>query len=85
MMGRRLRAIAPVLMVCAQLYAADVWKVAGPPPASWQRDRVADATAHRKSKSVHLMRYAVACARAIRQPPSLCKGRVHCPVVPRMA
>jgi Xaa-Pro aminopeptidase len=49
MIGRRLRAIAPVLMVCAQLYAADVWKVAGPPPASWQRDRVADLTAHRKA------------------------------------
>src|SRR5258707_1236553 len=32
-------------------FAADtgVWKVAPPPPASWQRDRVADLTAHRKA------------------------------------
>ncbi len=46
---RTLRAIAPVLLVCARLYAADTWKVAGPPPASWQRDRVADLTAHRQA------------------------------------
>src|SRR5438067_6192566 len=32
-------------------FAADngLWKVAPPPPASWQRDRVADLTAHRKA------------------------------------
>src|SRR5690349_669533 len=33
------------------LAAADagIWKVAGPPPASWQRDRVSDLTARRKA------------------------------------
>ena len=36
------------MVVCAA-YAADVWKVAGPPPESWQRDRVADLAAHRKA------------------------------------
>src|ERR1044071_454172 len=45
---RFVRACAPLLLVCAQLYAADTWKVAGPPPASWQRDRRADLAAHRK-------------------------------------
>src|SRR4051812_33960719 len=49
MNARNLRALAPLLMIGAQLYAADTWKVAGPPPASWQRDRVADLTAHRKA------------------------------------
>jgi Xaa-Pro aminopeptidase len=49
-MNRRiLRAIAPVLLVSAQLCAAEAWKVAGPPPASWQRDRVADLAARRKA------------------------------------
>src|SRR5579862_3730268 len=40
------------LCVCAlAVSAADqhVWKVAGPPPESWQRDRVADLAAHRKA------------------------------------
>ena len=46
---RKWCAIAPVFVVCAQLCAADAWKVAGSPPASWQRDRVADLTAHRKA------------------------------------
>jgi len=36
------------MMVCAA-YAADAWKVAGPPPESWKRDRVADLAAHRKT------------------------------------
>jgi Xaa-Pro aminopeptidase len=36
------------MLACAA-YAADVWKVAGPPPESWQRDRVADLAAHRKA------------------------------------
>src|SRR3954465_10969928 len=49
MNARNLRALAPLLMIGAQLYAADTWKVAPPPPASWQRDRVADLTAHRKA------------------------------------
>ena len=42
------RTIASALLVCAQVYAADVWKTAGAAPASWQRDRVADLAAHRK-------------------------------------
>jgi len=46
---RSLCAIAPALLVCAHLYAAEAWKVAGPPPASWQRDRVADLAARRKA------------------------------------
>jgi Xaa-Pro aminopeptidase len=41
------RVCAPLLLVCA-LNAADTWKVAGPAPASWQRDRLADLAAHRK-------------------------------------
>lgn len=49
MKQRSLRVAAPVLLVCAQLSAADAWKVAGPPPASWQRDRVSDLAARRKS------------------------------------
>ena len=37
------------MLVCAAVYAADAWKVAGPPPESWQRDRAADLTARRKA------------------------------------
>ena len=29
--------------------AADVWKIAPPPPVSWQRDRIADLTSRRKA------------------------------------
>jgi Xaa-Pro aminopeptidase len=44
----------PKLVVCAfaiTAFAADsgVWKVAPPPPASWQNGRVADLAAHRKA------------------------------------
>jgi Xaa-Pro aminopeptidase len=37
--------------MAGSLGAADshVWKVAGPPPESWQRDRVADLAGHRKA------------------------------------
>ena len=40
-----------VLMLAATAFAADngTWKVAPPPPASWQRDRVADLAARRKA------------------------------------
>jgi Xaa-Pro aminopeptidase len=48
MIHRLVRAGAPLLLICAQLGAADAWKVTGPPPASWQRDRLADLAAHRK-------------------------------------
>jgi Xaa-Pro aminopeptidase len=39
------------LALLSTAFAADsvAWKVAPPPPASWQRDRVADLTAHRKA------------------------------------
>src|SRR5580704_3013519 len=51
----RLRGIAAAIAVgvafAGALAAADanLWKVAPPPPASWDRDRVADLTAHRKA------------------------------------
>jgi len=40
-----------VLILTISAYAADagVWKVAGPPPASWERDRVGDLAARRNS------------------------------------
>jgi len=44
-----MRAIAPFLLICAAASAADSWKVAPAPPASWQRDRLADQAAHRKA------------------------------------
>jgi Xaa-Pro aminopeptidase len=48
-MNRRI--FLPVLMAAASLIAADphIWKVAGPPPESWQRDRVTDLASHRKA------------------------------------
>jgi len=49
MAGLWARCAALGVVVCAAAYAADGWKVAGPPPASWQRDRVADLAAHRKA------------------------------------
>jgi Xaa-Pro aminopeptidase len=49
MIDRFVRASAPLLLVCAHLTAAETWKVAGPPPTSWQRDRLADLAAHRKA------------------------------------
>jgi len=44
------RFLCAIALVCVA-FAADsgIWKVAPPPPASWQRDRVADLTAHRKA------------------------------------
>jgi Xaa-Pro aminopeptidase len=48
-MAGRLARFAALGMLVYAAYAADVWKVAGPPPDSWQRDRVADLAAHRKS------------------------------------
>lgn len=45
----RLRALAPLLLLCVQVAAAEPWKVAGPPPVSWQRDRAADLAARRKA------------------------------------
>ncbi len=48
-MKRRTLLAGPVLLLCGALHAADTWKVAGAPPASWQRDRLADLKAHRES------------------------------------
>src|ERR1700693_2467951 len=46
-----LRTLALIALCAGALAAADanIWKVAPPPPASWERDRVADLTAHRKA------------------------------------
>ena len=45
------RFLVSLVLAAGALLAADshVWKVAGPPPESWQRDRVADLAAHRKA------------------------------------
>ena len=45
------RFLLSLLLTAASLGAADphIWKVAGPPPASWQRDRVADLASRRKA------------------------------------
>src|SRR5580700_4382431 len=46
-----LRTLALVALCAGALAAADanIWKVAPPAPASWERDRVSDLTAHRKA------------------------------------
>jgi len=45
------RFLLTLFLTAGTLAAADphVWKVAGPPPESWQRDRVADLAARRKA------------------------------------
>jgi len=45
------RSVLALFLCAGWLGAADpgVWKVAPPPPASWERDRVADLTARRKA------------------------------------
>lgn len=48
-MKRRTLAIAPLMLLCAAVYAADTWKVAPAPPASWQRDRLADLKTRREA------------------------------------
>ena len=49
LMNRRL--LLSLLLLAGGLRSADsgVWKTAGPPPESWQRDRVADLAARRKT------------------------------------
>ncbi len=49
------------LMAAAAAFAADsgIWKVAPPPPASWQRDRVADLAARRKAMMEQIGEHAV--------------------------
>jgi Xaa-Pro aminopeptidase len=58
-MDRRL--FLSFLLAAGSLSAADarVWKIAGPPPESWQRDRVADLTSHRKAVMEHLGNKAI--------------------------
>ena len=46
---RAARAVAPLLLFVTAAHCADAWKVASAPPASWQRDRVADLSARRKA------------------------------------
>jgi Xaa-Pro aminopeptidase len=45
------RTFLALFLIAGCLGAADshVWKVSGPPPDSWQRDRVADLASHRKA------------------------------------
>jgi Xaa-Pro aminopeptidase len=47
------------LIFCAIAYAAPPWKVASAPPESWQRDRVADVTAHRAAAAREIGRSGV--------------------------
>src|SRR5579884_4330399 len=53
-MSRRLFSALLFCAFCAAAFAADSWKVAGPPPASWQRDRAADLAAHRKAAAAQI-------------------------------
>jgi Xaa-Pro aminopeptidase len=43
------RSLLAGLLCAAALFAADIWKVAPAPPASWKRDRVSDLAARRKA------------------------------------
>jgi Xaa-Pro aminopeptidase len=43
------RTVLAVVVCCASSWAAGPWRIAGPPPGSWQRDRVADLAARRKA------------------------------------
>jgi hypothetical protein len=57
-----IRRFFPLLMwMAGGLGAADshIWKVAGPPPESWQRDRVADLTSRRNNLTEQLGNKAV--------------------------
>jgi Xaa-Pro aminopeptidase len=49
MIRRHLRVAPTLLLLCAAAHAADTWKVAGAPPASAQRDLLADLRAHRRA------------------------------------
>src|SRR5215471_6831645 len=44
-----MRTLACALLATGLCFAAGPWSVAPPPPASWQRDRVADLSARRKA------------------------------------
>ena len=49
-MRHRLGRLIPVLvLLSAAVSAGEAWRVAGPPPDSWQRDRLADLAAHRRA------------------------------------
>ena len=51
MVPLRIRILPLVAFFAGAIAAAGagIWKITPPPPASWQRDRVADLTAHRKA------------------------------------
>ena len=46
---RVVRLAAATVFLCTLAAADDGWRVAGPPPESWQGDRVADLAAHRRA------------------------------------
>jgi Xaa-Pro aminopeptidase len=46
---RLARLIPALLLISGAVSAGEAWHVAGPPPDSWQRDRVANLTAHRRA------------------------------------
>src|SRR5262252_9399354 len=54
-----MRRTLTALILCTIAYAAPPWKVAPPPPESWQRDRVADLTAHRGAAAREIGRSGV--------------------------
>ena len=43
------RCLLAAFLLAVALPAADIWKVAPPPPASWKRDRIIDLAARRKA------------------------------------
>ena len=58
-MGRRFLFFLFLMAGCAGAGDPHVWKVAGPPPESWQRDRVADLASRRKAVMEQLGNKAV--------------------------
>jgi Xaa-Pro aminopeptidase len=59
MAARSARTAALAMLLLASAYASEPWKVAGPPPQSWQRDRVADLTARRNAVRQQIGPHAV--------------------------
>ncbi len=59
MRPRLARLIPALVLLSAAVSAGEAWRVAGPPPDSWQRDRVADLDAHRRAVMDRLGPHAV--------------------------
>ena len=53
------RALSVLLLITAGLNAQSIWKVAPPPPASWQRDRTSDLAARRRAVSDQIGRNGI--------------------------